>query len=236
MHRNIVFLLLVLISCCLSASAQSSATLNLNEASTILRGRSFAELKKNFDRYRTPVYDQSFRSLIIAANIKQGELRVQTDKNALERLRWRLLPVLQLYGRESIDLVIFQAPAPNAICIGGTALFFSTGLFEVIDRDEELQAIAAHELAHEYLNTLALAARDRKDYQTLRSVERICDVFAVAALRELKINASFFKSGLEKLTSSSYASPWKGDGTDTHPPLRERLASISSLDAAFSGK
>lgn len=196
------------------------------------QGKSFAELRREFEQYKTPVYQKNFRSLIIETNIRQGDLKISTDKEEVRKARARVSPVLKLYGRESIEIIIFESPAPNAICIGGTAIFYSTGMLQLA-HDKELQAITAHELAHEYVNTLALSAREQGDYQTLRRAELMCDAFAVAALRELKINPSAFKSILKKLTRSPYAVAWKGDGTDTHPALQTRLETITLLASAL---
>jgi Zn-dependent protease with chaperone function len=228
-------LLSAILSClCLAVPVATGAERSNNDTDVqgvldAFKGKSFAALKGEFARSRVPIYDKSFRTLIIDANVRQGDLHLIEDKSLSQVVRDRVRPVLKLYGRESIDIVIFDSPAPNAICVGGTALFYSTAMLRLARR-KELEAITAHELAHEYFQATALRARERNDYRTLRRVELMCDAFAVAALRELGLGRSHFKAILTKLTNDSHSLGWRGNGTDTHPPLQTRLEAIDALD------
>ena len=49
-------------------------------------------------------------------------MAIQKDGAALDKLRERIRQVLRPPGREKVDLVIYEANAPNAICNGGGAI------------------------------------------------------------------------------------------------------------------
>jgi len=49
-------------------------------------------------------------------------MAIKRDGAAPDKFRERICPVLRLYGRQTADLVIYEASAPNAICNGGGAI------------------------------------------------------------------------------------------------------------------
>jgi len=49
-------------------------------------------------------------------------MAIKKDGSALDKLRERILPVLHLQGRETADLVIYEAGAPDASCNAGGAI------------------------------------------------------------------------------------------------------------------
>lgn len=228
-------LLVVSLAISLSSAAAQELQAKNDPRSLInrLKGQTFFELTREFSKFKTPVYDKSYRNLIIDTKIRQRELKVISDQEVARKVRERIRPVLKLYGRENIDIIVFDSPAPDAVCVSGTALFYSTGLLEMAHRDRELEAITAHELAHEYLNALAVRAFEKNDYDTIRQIELVCDAFAVAALHELRLKASTYSGILQKLMQSPYAVAWKGDGTDSHPPLAVRVEAIGVLARAL---
>ena len=64
---------------------------------------------------------------------------------------------------------------------------------------EELQAIVAHELGHEYFWNRFEAARKNNDYSQVQELELRCDGIAVITLQHIGINHENLVSAITKL-------------------------------------
>ncbi|MEJ7713291.1 MAG: M48 family metalloprotease [Pyrinomonadaceae bacterium] len=102
------------------------------------------------------------------------KLPIVSDASQNASLRKRLAPYSRSSAQRKGELIIFQGSEPNAFNLPGVALGFSTGLLAVIEGDDELAGIAAHELAHE----LFVFVENEKDFKTNlnrhRQVELMC--------------------------------------------------------------
>ena len=64
---------------------------------------------------------------------------------------------------------------------------------------EELQALVAHEIGHEYVWQQYESAKTRKDAKRLRELELVCDAIAIVTLRRIGVAPERLESASEKV-------------------------------------
>ena len=69
----------------------------------------------------------------------------------------------------------------------------------VLLTSEELQALVAHEIGHEYVWQQYESAKTRKDAKRLRELELVCDALAIATLRRIGVAPERLESASEKV-------------------------------------
>jgi hypothetical protein len=147
---------------------------------------------------RPPDLTPEARDRIRAGLPKQGEIKPSgKDIQKLSCVR----PILQYHRREEFVEVkvvdVFQAAvglhARSFILISQHAL-------HLLD-SEELRALAAHELGHDYFSDQYQLALDRHDDKGTQELELRCDAIAILTLVDLGLNPRKLLSGLEKLNS-----------------------------------
>lgn len=80
---------------------------------------------------------------------------------------------------------IIRDDSPNAFAVAGGNLYFSTGLLEMTENEEELESVLAHEIAHvERRHTLRAYKEYLKKQQALAVATTLLAVLAVAAESE----------------------------------------------------
>ena len=80
---------------------------------------------------------------------------------------------------------IIRDDSPNAFAVAGGNLYFSTGLLEMSENDEELESVLAHEIAHvERRHTLRAYKEYLKKQQALAVATTLLAIAAVAAESE----------------------------------------------------
>lgn len=86
---------------------------------------------------------------------------------------------------------------------------------------EELQALAAHEMAHDYFWREYFDAKDHKQYNTLLEIELRCDGIAIITMEYLNLDCSYLISGTERL--KNFNARIVPIDHLTHPPAGDRL-------------
>ncbi len=166
-----------------------------------------------------PVSDEE-KQLILATLPRSG--RVFAPNAAARRKLARLHQILRLHDRESVyEPVVIDVPqaflglhARAVLLVSETALKLLTA--------EELQALVAHEIGHEYVWEQYDRAKTRGDLDSLRDLETWCDVFAVLTLRRAGIPPSRLASGLQKLTTFNARRFGRALNEDAYPESAER--------------
>jgi hypothetical protein len=111
-----------------------------------------------------------------------------------------LQPILQYLEREAvIEVKILRLRLAWAGFLEGAAVLISEEAIDLLTA-EELQAVVAHELAHEYFSDEYEAARNDKRYDTVKEVELRCDAISIATLEHLRLDSAALLSGVSKLT------------------------------------
>jgi hypothetical protein len=96
---------------------------------------------------------------------------------------------------------------------------------------EELQAMVAHEMAHEYVWERWQAARETSDHTVLKELELYCDGIAMTTLQVIGVRPSRFYGGVRKISRFNRERFGKATNDDSYPSLdeREKFAKAVSL-------
>ncbi len=88
----------------------------------------------------------------------------------------------------------------------------------------ELQALAAHEIAHEYVWTEWNRAHEHADQERLRELELVCDAIAAVTLRHLGMDPSAMIDAIAKVTRFNRERFGAATNQKNYPTLAERRA------------
>jgi hypothetical protein len=140
--------------------------------------------------------DQKARILKVLPN--QGELG-RLNHSSSRKLS-SLGPLLRATERDSAyEIKVVDVPQVRIVLYERTVLMIS-GIALTQLEAEELQALVAHEIGHEYLAADYARASARNDRRRLNDLELLCDAIAIVTLHELNLNPSRLVTGLEKIT------------------------------------
>jgi hypothetical protein len=108
-------------------------------------------------------------------------------------------PVLRAHSRMGIyEVRIITVPQAWTGLHGRAVLLISLPALTLLT-SEELQALVAHEIGHEYVWQEYANARTRKDAKRLRELELVCDAIAIATLIRLDVPPQRLESAAEKV-------------------------------------
>ena len=88
----------------------------------------------------------------------------------------------------------------------------------------ELQALAAHEIGHEYVWTEWHRARDHADQQRLKELELVCDAIAAVTLRQRRLDPTRVIDAIEKVTRFNRQLFGSAVNEKNYPTVAERRA------------
>jgi hypothetical protein len=101
---------------------------------------------------------------------------------------------------------------------------------------EQLQALVAHEIAHEYRWDAWGTARQRSDRVSMRSLEALCDAIAALTLNALGIPAERLTSALGAVHEFNRSRFGIAANDADYPSLRERQALVERFSGADDGQ
>jgi hypothetical protein len=167
------------------------------------------------------------RAAILAALPAEGAL-VPTRA---ERLKLSALDrVFARYGRlGSIDVRVVDVRSALVGLHDRAVLLITRHALSLVTQ-RELQAIGAHELAHEYFWKEFDTALNANDYERLQELELRCDGIAVMTLRSLDVDRSHLIHAAIKLTRYNERSG-AAIMTSRQVSLERRITFITQLDA-----
>jgi hypothetical protein len=110
-----------------------------------------------------------------------------------------LVPILTYHDRAGIEVKILRLGLAWAGMLEGAAVVVSEEAIDILT-PEELQAVVAHEIGHEYFAAEYEPARKNKQYDKVREVELRCDAVAIITMKSLGLNPNSLLSGVSKLT------------------------------------
>lgn len=160
---------------------------------------------------------------------------VVEDGDTIYRLSERSAPVLRLFHREGkLRFIVFNEPSPFVNSVSGTCIGFSTGALALVKTDDELYALVAHELAHEYTDVEYHKAFATQNWQRTRALELNCDAIAARVLLALGRDPHAMATIIFKALTYSAEMARLNDGTTDHPNLATRLRLNEELCRAFA--
>jgi hypothetical protein len=147
------------------------------------------------DRPR-PVSPQD-RLRILSSLPVDGEI-TRLDASARTKLA-AVKGLLRATGRDAeYEIKVVEVPQVRIAVHERTVILISGILLNLLDADE-LRALAAHELGHEYLRVEYARASRIGDYHRLAELELLCDAIAIVTLHRLHLNPARLMTGIEKV-------------------------------------
>jgi len=186
-----------------------------------------------FEQIQTQQFDNflsSIRPAPLSADLRQkvlsmlpkGDL-VAPGSDYVAKLK-SLEDVLKYNQRDSvIEIKVLRAHSATAVFLAGAAVLITEPALRLLSA-EELQAVVAHELGHEYYWNRFELARQNKDFAKIQELELRCDGIAVIALHRLGVDPKNLITAITKLNKYN-----------DHPEslhyvgLNERIAFIHSV-------
>jgi hypothetical protein len=130
--------------------------------------------------------------------------------------------VLRFHGRESAyESRFIQIPQATLGLYGRAVLLVSVPALDLLSA-EELQALVAHEIGHEYLLADWTAARAAGDEARLRQVEAACDAIAALTLVQLGIPVARLTSAINKVEAYNRTRLGVPQNATSYPSAGER--------------
>ena len=153
-----------------------------------------------FDTVRPAPVSDAERKRILATLPTKGDVR---DLDSAQRKKLAALRrVLELHQREAVYVIkvmnVIEVPQAAVALHGRAVVLVSERALDLLDA-EELQALVAHEVGHEYFWGEYFRARRDNGQSSLRRLELLCDGFAVITLRRAGVNPKRLTSALEKI-------------------------------------
>jgi len=167
------------------------------------------------------------RGRIIAMLPTQGEVRVlnTTQRKKLVAVR----RVLELHRREAVYVIkVIEIPQGAVALHARTVVLVSKQALDLLDA-EELQALVAHEVGHEYFWGEYLGARRDHSQSSLRRLELLCDGFAVITLERAGVPPERLTSALEKMVRYNRDRIGVALNEDDYPAVSERRTFVARL-------
>ncbi|HEU4388748.1 MAG TPA: M48 family metalloprotease [Blastocatellia bacterium] len=156
------------------------------------------------------------RRLRLVASIRKEDI---VSPSAQRQIKLDALrPILAYHDRAGVEVKILRLGVAWAGFFEGAAIVISEEAVDMLTA-EELQAVVAHELGHEYFAAEYEPARSNKQYDKVKEVELRCDAIAIITMKSLGLNPNHLLSGVSKLTKFN-----EGRG------VRTNLNLVSSLD------
>ncbi len=158
----------------------------------------FSEIKDaNFDVYlkrvRLPKVNAEFKAQVLA-QLANAEIVKPSEK--MQAKLTALTPILQYHEREAVlEIKVINARAAFVSFQGRSVLLITENMLRLLST-EELQAVVAHELGHEYFWGELMAARQQKQHAMMREIELRCDGIAVIALERRGLDATHLIAAL----------------------------------------
>jgi Zn-dependent protease with chaperone function len=149
---------------------------------------------------------ESVRPLPVSPAEKEGVLSTlppEGDVRTLDAGQRKKLAaaqrVLELHGREAVyEVKVIDVPQAAVALHARAVVLVSEPALDLLD-SEELQALVAHEVGHEYFWSEYFRARRDNDRSLLQTLELLCDGLAIVTLRRAGMDPKRLTSALEKI-------------------------------------
>jgi hypothetical protein len=194
-HRRLVSIAALLLASSATASAQGDAS--LETALRFFTQGDAAGLLARVDALRPAPVSPAERERVLATLPADGDV---PDLNPIQRHKLTAARrVLELHGREAIYVVkVIEVPRAAVALHARTIVLISKPALDLLD-PEELQALVAHEIGHEYFWHESVRARRNSDRPLLRTLELLCDGLAIVTLRRAGTDPRELTTALDKM-------------------------------------
>jgi hypothetical protein len=140
--------------------------------------------------------------------------------------------VLRLHQRDSVyEIKVISIPQAWTGLHGRAVLLISLPVLRLLE-SEELQALVAHEIGHEYLWQEFAVADRLKNRERLRELELACDAIAVLTLERVGVKADRLSLGLEKAFWFNRERFGWATNESSYPSLSARRKLVKAMSSA----
>src|SRR5687767_2150249 len=224
-NRRAMWIAAILVSAARAASAQDDS--GLEPALHYFTRHDPGRIFELFDSVRPAAVSDAERGRILAMLPAEGNKRglnaAQLGKLAAVRR------VLELHRREAVYIIkVIEVPQAAVALHARAVVLVSERALDLLDVDE-LQALVAHEIGHEYLWGEYLRARRETNQSSLRTLELLCDGFAVITLAHAGVNPDRLTSALEKILRHNRDRFGVARNEDSYPAITERRRFVERL-------
>jgi hypothetical protein len=183
----------------------------------------------DLDACRPASVDAEEKALVLKSLPSEGEVTELTES---ERQKLKDLgPVLRLHAREGVyELKVIAVPQAWVGLHGRAVLLISLPALRLLD-SEELQAVVAHEIGHEYVWQEYAVARARNDTTRLRELELACDAIAVLTLAQIGVKPDRLVTAVEKGLRFNHDRFGRPKNENSYPSLQARRKLVKRISA-----
>ena len=143
--------------------------------------------------------------------------------------------VLELHGREAVYVVkVIDVPQAAVALHARTVVLVSRPALGLLEA-QELQALVAHEIGHEYFWREYHEARRARDRSRLRTLELLSDGLAIVTLRRAGLDHTPLASALEKMVRYNHDRFGRARNQSDYPDVGERRRFARSLTQWLAG-
>jgi hypothetical protein len=174
----------------------------------------------------TPVHPGE-RAAALASLPSERQINVlnETEQRKMEAVR----QVLRFHKRQQHYMIkVIDVPQAFTGLHERTVLLISRPTIQLL-HPEELQALAAHEVGHEYVWDEYRSARIRTDKARLHELELVCDRIAATTLSQMMLPESPLMAALEKVFRYNRDHFGVAVNEPLYPSLSERRANIAHM-------
>jgi hypothetical protein len=224
-HRRAMWIAAILVSAAAVASAQDDKL--LESALHYFTRHDAGDIFELFDSVRPAPVSDAERGRILAMLPAEGDVRDldTTQRKKLAGMR----RVLQLHRREAVYIIKVMKIPQAAIGLHARAVVLvSEPALDLLDV-EELQALVAHEVGHEYFWDEYFPARRDNNRSSMRRLELLCDGVAVVTLERAGVNPERLTSALQKVSRYNRDRFGVGPNEDAYPAVSERRRFVGRL-------
>jgi hypothetical protein len=156
-----------------------------------------ASIVERLDSVRPAPVSPAEKAGVLAQLPLEGDVR---DFHVAQRKKLEAAGrVLELHGREGVyEVKVIDVPQAALALHARVVLLVSEPALDLLDH-EELQALVAHEVGHEYFWSEWARARRDQDRSGLQTLELLCDGLAIVTLRRAGMDPKRLTSALDKL-------------------------------------
>ena len=169
------------------------------------------------------------RPMPVSAEDKARVLRSLPEKGevtsldaAARRKLAALADILRAAERDSVyEIKVIDVPQAAIGLHARAVLLISEAALTLVDADE-LQALAAHEIGHEYVWTERERAFQVADHNGLKDLELMCDAIAIVTLHGLGMDVSRLMTGVQKISRFNRQRFGMAENERAYPTVAQR--------------
>jgi hypothetical protein len=216
--RRAVWLAATLLSASPADAAQDGSV--LETALHFFTRYDAAGIAERFDSVRPAPVSPAEREDVLATLPLEGDVR-DLDEGQRRKLA-AARRVLERHGREAVYAVkVIEVPQAAVALHARVVVLVSEPALDLLDA-EELQALVAHEVGHEYFWSEYFHARRDNDRSHLQTLELVCDGLAIVTLRRAGMDPKRLTSALEKVVRYNRDRFGAAPNEDDYPAIGER--------------